>query len=91
MEELLPDHRERLYPPTETLSMFLAQALSEDRSCQKAVNDAAIKRVMGGLRSVSTGTGGYCRARQLLMGRLRAKPGGTPLSNFLTMSIDLQP
>jgi hypothetical protein len=37
VEELLPEHRERLYPPTETLSMFLAQALNEDRSCQKAV------------------------------------------------------
>ena len=32
-ESLLPEHRERLYPPTETLSMFLAQALNEDRSC----------------------------------------------------------
>jgi len=66
VEELLPEHRERLFPPTETLSMYLAQALSEDRSCQKAVNDAAIKRVMGGLPAVSTGTGGYCRARQRL-------------------------
>ena len=66
MEELLPEHRERLFPPTETLSMYLAQALNEDRSCQKAVNDAAIKRVMGGLPPVSTGTGGYCRARQRL-------------------------
>ena len=28
VERLLPAHRERLYPPTETLSMFLAQALS---------------------------------------------------------------
>ncbi len=28
VEELLPEHLERLYPPTETLSMFLAQALS---------------------------------------------------------------
>ena len=36
IESLLPDHRERLFPPTETLSMFLAQALSADRSCQKA-------------------------------------------------------
>ena len=26
VESLLPDHRERLFPPTETLSMFLAQA-----------------------------------------------------------------
>ena len=66
VEEWLPEHRERLYPPTETLSMFLAQALSGDRSCQKAVNDAAIKRIVGGLPSVSTTTGGYCRARQRL-------------------------
>lgn len=66
VEDLLPEHRERLYPPTETLSMFLAQALNEDRSCQKAVNEAAVKRVTGGLAPVSTSTGGYCRARQRL-------------------------
>ena len=66
VEALLPKHRERLYPPTETLSMFLAQALNEDRSCQKAVNDAAISRVIGGLSIISTHTGGYCRARQRL-------------------------
>lgn len=66
VEELLPEHRERLYPPTETLSMFLAQAMNDDRSCQKAVNDAAIQRIMGGLPPVSTTTGGYCRARQRL-------------------------
>jgi hypothetical protein len=46
--------------------MFLAQALNEDRSCQKAVNDAAIQRIVGGLPVVSTATGGYCRARQRL-------------------------
>lgn len=67
VEELLPDeHRERQFPPTETLSMFLAQAMSDDRSCQKAVNDAAIKRVVGGLSPCSTATGGYCQARQRL-------------------------
>jgi len=45
VEELLPvTHRERRFLPTETLSMFLAQALNEDRSCQKAVNDAVVKR-----------------------------------------------
>jgi hypothetical protein len=65
-ESLLPEYRERLYPPTETLSMFLAQALNEDRSCQKAVNDAAVTRMIGGLPSVSTNTGGYCQARQRL-------------------------
>jgi hypothetical protein len=57
VEALLPAHRERLSPPTEVLSMFLAQALSADRSCQQAVNDSAIKRLKGGLAVCSTGTG----------------------------------
>jgi hypothetical protein len=66
VESLLPDHRERLFPPTETLSMFLAQAMSADRSCQKAVDDAAIKRLVGGLPVCSTHTGAYCQARSRL-------------------------
>jgi len=66
VEALLPEHRERLYPPTETLSMFLAQAMSADRSCQNAVNQAAFQRHFGGLTVNSTHTGGYCRARQRL-------------------------
>lgn len=66
VESLLPEHRERLFPPTETLSMFLAQALNADRSCQQAVNDTAIKRLTGGLPVCSTHTGAYCRARQRL-------------------------
>ena len=63
VESLLPTHRERLFPPTETLSMFLAQALSADRSCQKAEDEAAIKRLAAGLAPCSTHTGAYCRAR----------------------------
>ena len=66
VESLLPEHRERLFSPTETLSMFLAQALSADSSCQKAVNDTAVRRWSGGLPLCSTQTGGYCRARQRL-------------------------
>lgn len=66
VEELLPNHRERLYPPTETLSMFLAQAMSADRSCQNVVNQAALQRLAGGLSSASSHTGGYCRARKRL-------------------------
>lgn len=66
VEDLLPDHRERLYPPTETLSMFMAQTLNEDRSCQKAVNDAVINRICGGLPVASIATGAYCKARQRL-------------------------
>lgn len=66
VESLLPEHRERLFPPTETLSMFLAQAMNSDRSCQKAVNDAAIKRLVYGMNPHSTATGAYCRARKRL-------------------------
>lgn len=66
VESLLPEHRERLFPPTETLSLFLAQAMSADSSCQNVVNDSAIKRLVGGLPSCSTHTGAYCRARKRL-------------------------
>lgn len=37
-EALLPQHQEREYPPTVTLATFLKQALSQDRSCQRAVD-----------------------------------------------------
>src|ERR1700704_5326713 len=66
VESLLPRHRERLFAPTETLSMFLAQALNADRSCQNAVNEAAVRRTRGALPRCSTHTGAYCRARQRL-------------------------
>jgi hypothetical protein len=61
-----PEHRERLYPPTVTLSMFLGQSLQADRSCQNAVNGWAIQRMAEGLSVRSVRTGGYCRARQRL-------------------------
>ena len=63
VEQLLPAHRERLFPPTETLSMFLAQVLSVDGSCQQAVNDARLKRIVGGLPRCSSRTSAYCQAR----------------------------
>lgn len=66
VESFAPAFRERLFPPTETLSMFLMQALDADSSCQKAVNDAAVKRLVSGLSPCSTHTGAYCRARQRL-------------------------
>lgn len=49
LEDLLPEHRERLYLPAETLSMFLAQTMNADRSCQNIVNQAAINKIAGGL------------------------------------------
>jgi len=77
---LLPEHRERLFPPAETLSMFLAQVLSADGSCQAAVNDAMVKRVIGGLKPGSTDSGGYCKARsrlpQSMISALARQTGG---------------
>lgn len=65
-ETHLPEHRERLYPPTVTLSMFLHQALAADGSCQRAVNAWAAGRAAEGLSPQSVRTGGYCNARQRL-------------------------
>ena len=66
VEGLLPDHRERLFPPTETLSMFLAQALSTDRFLSASGQCATLKRLAGGMMGCSTRTGAYCRTRQRL-------------------------
>ena len=66
IEESLPEFRQRLYNPTETLSMFLSQALSEDSSCQKVVNDYVLNKVVNESITVATSTGGYCKARKRL-------------------------
>ena len=65
-EALLPQHREREYPPTVALAMFLKQALSQDRSCQRVVNGWIAQCVAEGLTPPSARTGGYCRARTRL-------------------------
>jgi hypothetical protein len=65
-EASLPEHRERLYPPTVTLSMFMKQALEDDGSCQRAVNGWAARRAAEGLSVQSIRTGAYCKARQRL-------------------------
>ena len=53
-DSLLPEHRERLYPPTLALSMFMGQVLSEDGSCQRAVDSWAAQRAADG-ENMSTG------------------------------------
>lgn len=65
-EAHLPEHRERLYPPTVTLAMFVRQALAADPSCQRAVDGWAASRAAEGLSPQSVRTGGYCRARARL-------------------------
>lgn len=66
VDEQLPDHRERIYPPTVTLSLFLSQAMNSDASCQNAVNNHAVERTVNGLSPCSVKTGAYCKARQRL-------------------------
>lgn len=47
--------------------MFVAPALSAHGSCQQAVDDAMVTRVIGGPKPGSTDTGGYCEARARLL------------------------
>lgn len=65
IENNLPNnHRERIYTPAKTLSMFLAQTLNEDRSCSKAVNDMLIQTQS--VNDTSANTAAYCKARKRL-------------------------
>ena len=47
VEAQLPEHRERQFPPTLTLAMFLGQIMSADGSCQNAVNEASRRTPVG--------------------------------------------
>ena len=66
VEHHLPPHRERLFPPTDTLALFMAQSLNPDGACQSVVNQHAMDRVANGLQPCSTHTGAYCKARKRL-------------------------
>lgn len=58
--------RERIYTPWLTLSLFLSQMLSDDHSCDEAVERLQKFRHDQGLSSVSPDTGSYCEARRRL-------------------------
>ena len=66
VEAQLPEHRERRFPPTLTLAMFLGQVMSADGSCQNAVDEAVVGRLLAGMNPGSVNTSGYCQARQRL-------------------------
>jgi hypothetical protein len=66
LEALLPEYRERKYPPTVTLAMFLGQVLSADGSCQNAVNEASVNRLLSGIEPGSANSGSYSDARKRL-------------------------
>lgn len=58
--------RERIYTPWITLSVFLSQILSDDHSCDAAVDRLQKYRHDQGLATVAPKTGSYCEARQRL-------------------------
>jgi hypothetical protein len=58
--------RERLYTPWMTLGIFLSQVLSDDHSCDDAVERFQKFRYDHGLPAVAPETSSYCEARQRL-------------------------
>src|SRR5262249_3507825 len=58
--------RERLYTPWVTLGIFLSQVLSDDQSCDDAVERFQKFPYARGLSAVAPGTGSYCEARRRL-------------------------
>ena len=62
--------RQRVYTPWITLSLFLSQVLSDDHSCDDAVDRFQKYRYDQGLPSVSPETTSYCEARQRLPEKL---------------------
>lgn len=70
LKKLGVQYRERLYPPTVTLWMFLSQALSPDPCCRDAVSRYLAFRRSRGLSACSTDTSSYCRARIKLPERM---------------------
>jgi hypothetical protein len=65
VEENIPEYRVQIYAPMQTLSLFATQALSDDRSYSKAVNDLIIQtQSQENSRTISPNNGSYCLAWQ---------------------------
>ncbi len=66
VNELVETHRERIYPPLDTLRLFVGQVLSSDRACQDVVGRRLSERIAQGQPASALNTGSYCDARQRL-------------------------
>ena len=89
VESLLPEHRERQFPPPQTLAMFLGQIMSADGSCQRIVDQLTVGRLLVGMKPGSANTSGYCQVRQRLplpMIRDLARKSGELLGEQLPQS-----
>ena len=66
VSELVEPYRERIYPPLDTLRLFVGQVLSADRACQDVVSRRLSERIAQGQSGSALNTGSYCDARQRL-------------------------
>jgi Transposase DDE domain len=66
MSKHVAPYRERIYPPLDTLRLFVGQVLSADRACQDVVGRRLSERIAQGQSVNALNTGSYCDARQRL-------------------------
>lgn len=66
VNELVALYRERIYPPLDTLRLFIGQVLSADRACQDVVGRRLSERIAKGQSVSALSTSSYCDARQRL-------------------------
>lgn len=66
VNDLVAPYRERIYPPLDTLRLFVGQVLSADRACQDVVGRRLSERIAQGKSVSALNTGSYCDARQRL-------------------------
>jgi len=66
MNALMTPYRERIYPPLDTLRLFIGQVLSSDSACQDVVGRHLSARTAQGQSANALHTGTYCDARQRL-------------------------
>ncbi len=59
-------YRNRIYPPIDTLRLFIGQVLSADRACQDVVGRRLSERVATGKPGNTLNTTSYCVARTRL-------------------------
>lgn len=74
---LVEPYRERIYPPLETLRLFVGQVLSADGACQDVVGRRLSERLAQGQSASALNTGSYCDARSRLPVTLPIRLGAT--------------
>jgi len=77
VSEQVAPYRERIYPPLDTLRLFVGQVLSADRACQDVVGRRLSERIAQGQSVSALNTGSYCDARQRLPVSLPKTLGAT--------------